>query len=221
MKELVIFGVGDASELANYYFNNDSDYKVVAFTVDEAYMPDSGDFCGLPVVPYEELLASHPPALFEIFVALGYSNVNENRRQLFQSAKDKGYRLASYLSSHATILNDNAIGENCFILEDNTIQPFVTIGDNVTLWSGNHIGHHTTIANHCFLASHIVVSGRVTIKEGCFVGVNATFRDHITIGEKCVIGAGALLLGDVEAEGVYVGAKTERARIPSSKLRKI
>ena len=136
-------------------------------------------------------------------------------------ARSMGYRLASYVSSRATVLNEGRIGDNCFIFEDNTIQPFVTIGDNVVLWSGNHIGHHSTIKDHCFIASHVVVSGGVEIDEQCFIGVNATLRDHIKIGARCVIGAGTLLLADAEPEGVYIGIATERANIQSTNLRKI
>jgi acetyltransferase-like isoleucine patch superfamily enzyme len=51
--------------------------------------------------------------------------------------------------------------------------------------------------------------------------VNATLRDHINVGERCVIGAGALLLADAEPEGVYLGAATERSKVPSTRLRKI
>jgi acetyltransferase-like isoleucine patch superfamily enzyme len=125
------------------------------------------------------------------------------------------------VSPRATVLNDGRIGDNCFILEDNTIQPFVTIGSNVTMWSGNHIGHHSIIKDHSFIASHVVVSGGVEIGEECFIGVNATLRDHIKVGDKCVIGAGALLLSDAEPEGVYIGAATERSKVPSTKLRRI
>ena len=71
------------------------------------------------------------------------------------------------------------------------------------------------------MASHVVVSGGVEIGEQCFIGVNSTLRDHIKIGYRCVIGAGALLLADAESEGVYVGAASERAKIPSTRLRKI
>ena len=123
------------------------------------------------------------------------------------------------LAPVAPCSTSSKIGENCFILEDNTIQPFVSIGNNVTLWSGNHIGHHSTIHDHCFIASHVVISGGVEIDESCFIGVNATLRDHIKVGAKCVIGAGALLLADTEPEGVYMGQATERAKVPSTRLR--
>ena len=37
MKPLVIFGVGQIAEVANYLFSEDSDYDVSAFAVDENY----------------------------------------------------------------------------------------------------------------------------------------------------------------------------------------
>lgn len=219
-KPVIIFGAGEIAQLAHFYFTTDTEHEVIAFTVDAAYIGDP-EFCGLPVVPFEDVARLYPPQTHAMFVAVSYARLNALRRDKYLAAKGLGYEITSYISSRATVLNDGRIGENVFLLEDNTIQPFVTIGDNVTLWSGNHIGHHSRIGDHCFLASHIVVSGGVTIEEQCFIGVNVTLRDHITIGARCVVGAGALLLEDAAAEGVYIGVATERSRVPSTRLRKI
>lgn len=219
-KPLVIFGSGDIAELAHYYFSTDSDYEVVAFTVDASYIKEPR-FRNLPVVAFEDVTQHYPPESHSFFIALSYSKLNAVRKEKFLTAKERGYKLVSYISSKATVLNDGLIGENCFIFEDNTIQPFVRIGDNVTVWSGNHIGHHSVIHDHTFIASHVVVSGGVEIGEQCFVGVNATLRDHIKIGDRCVIGAGALLLADAAPEGVYIGTATERSKVPSTRLRGI
>lgn len=219
-KPLVIFGSGDIAQLAHYYFSTDSNYEVGAFTVDANYIKES-EFCGLPVVAFEDAAKNYPPDSYDFFVALSYSKLNAVRKEKFLAAKEMGYKLVSFISSRATVLNEGRIGENCFIFEDNTIQPFVTIGNNVTLWSGNHIGHHSVIHDHTFIASHVVISGGVEIGEQCFVGVNATLRDHIKIGDRCVVGAGALVLADADPEGVYIGAATERSRAPSTRLRGI
>ena len=216
-KKLVIFGAGDIAELAYFYFKTDSAYEVVAFSVESNYLKESF-FCNLPVVAFEKITSHYPPDQHDLFVAFSYSKLNTVRKEKYYDAKEKGYQLASYISSYATILNDQNIGDNCFILEDNTIQPFVKIGNNVTLWSGNHIGHHSTIYDHCFIASHVVVSGGVEIKEQCFIGVNATLRNHITVGEKCVIGAGTLLLASSEPEGLYIGKATHRENFRSTKI---
>ena len=219
-KPLVIFGSGDIAQLAHYYFGTESDYGVVAFTIDASYIK-APSYCGLPVVAFEDIVEAYPPEHNDFFVALSYSKLNAIRKEKFLAAKEKGYKLVSFISSRATVLNEGKIGENCFIFEDNTIQPFVTIGNNVTLWSGNHIGHHSEIHDHSFIASHVVVSGGVSIGEQCFIGVNATLRDGINIGNRCVIGAGSLILEDAAPDGVYIGSKTERSTFPSSKLGKL
>ncbi len=219
-RKLVIFGLGDSAQLADFYFTHDSDYEVVALTVDKAFATETEKF-GRPVVAFEDLAEKYPPAEHAFFAAVGYTQLNRVRREKYEAAKAQGYSIASYLSSKATVWPGFELNENCFILEDNTIQPFARVGKNTTLWSGNHIGHHSVIGEHCFLASHIVVSGGVEIGEHCFIGVNAALRDRIKIGARCVIGAGSLLTADAEAEGVYSAPAAERSKVPSSRLRRI
>jgi len=219
-KKLVIFGTNELAELSHYYFNNDSNYDVIAFCLDQQFIADS-KFLGLPVVPFEDILELYPPNKYSLFISLSYSKLNKLRKDKYLTAKYLGYNLPSYISSRASLLTQNPVGENCFILEDNTIQPFVKVGNNVTLWSGNHIGHHSLIKDHTFISSHVVISGGVEIGEQCFIGVNATLRDHIKVGARSVIGAGTLILNDVDPEGVYIGKSTERSRVPSTRLKGI
>lgn len=216
--DIVIFGTGDIAELARFYFDHDSPHTVVGFTVDRDYVKED-TFRGLPVVPFDEVETRFPPDDYKMFVALSYSKVNGVRTEKVEAARAKSYDLASYVSSRATVFPGFEPGDNCFILEDNTIQPFARVGNNVTLWSGNHIGHHSTICDNVFIASHVVVSGGVTVGERTFIGVNATLRDHITVGREVVIGAGALLLEDAPDRAVYPATGTEKARVPSNRLR--
>jgi sugar O-acyltransferase (sialic acid O-acetyltransferase NeuD family) len=215
---IVIFGAGEIAQLAHFYFTHDSAYEVAAFTVDAAYVP-APQLCGLPVVPFETVAKDYPPDRFGFFAALSYAKLNALRADKLQAARKLGYRAVSYLSSRATVFPGFALADNCFILEDNTIQPFATIGENVTLWSGNHIGHHSVIEDNVFVASHVVVSGGVRIGQGSFVGVNVTLRDHITIGRQCVLGAGALVLEDQPDFSVVAPRGSERAKVPSTRLR--
>lgn len=217
MKKLVIFGIGEQAEMAYYYFKNDSVYEVVAFTVDKEYI-DKQILFELPIIEFESIEDIYSKEDYELFIAIGYNKVNKLRTEKYLACKEKGYKIASYISSKASIFSDK-IGENVFILEDNTIQPYVTIGNNVTLWSGNHIGHHSTIRANCFITSHVVISGGVEVGENTFIGVNATLRDHINIGKSNVIGAGALILSDTEDNKVYMATATEVSRVPSNRLR--
>lgn len=219
-KKIVIFGIGDIAKLAHYYFVHDSDFEVVAFTADPEFI-ECQEYLGLPVVPFNAVSKQYPPDQYAMFIAISYQKINKVRAEKYDAAKTLGYSLVSYISSKATILNDYDIGDNCFILEDNTIQPFVKIGNNVTLWSGNHIGHDAVIKDHCFIASHVVVSGFVVIEPYCFLGVNATLRNNITIAQGCVIGAGALILKDTDEFGVYVTSPATLHQLRSDQLKRL
>jgi sugar O-acyltransferase (sialic acid O-acetyltransferase NeuD family) len=208
MSDVVLFGTGDFAQVARIYLESDSEHRVVAYTVDERYIAE-GSIDGVPVVPFEGLEASHPPDAHAMFVAVGFSRVNRARAEVYDRCKERGYELISYVNSNATVSGRLEHGDNCFVFEENVIQPFVTLGNDVILWSGNHIGHHARIGDHTFVASHAVVSGGVTIGERCFVGVNATFRDGITVAPDCVIGAGALIMKDTVEGGVYSVRGTE------------
>ena len=59
-KPLIIFGAGDIAQLAHFYFCTDSNYEVVAFTIDAAYLTAT-EFSGLPIVPFEELPSRYLP----------------------------------------------------------------------------------------------------------------------------------------------------------------
>jgi sugar O-acyltransferase (sialic acid O-acetyltransferase NeuD family) len=133
------------------------------------------------------------------------------RAAVYSDAKGKGYELVSYVSSKCTYYGET-IGDNCFIFEDNTIQPFVRVGNDVVMWSGNHIGHHSTIGNHCFISSHVVISGNCRIGDYCFIGVNATLRDSISIGNSCIIGAGSLLMKSTKDNELYISERTRPAK---------
>ncbi len=208
-KPVVIFGAGDFARLAAHYLSVDSPHEVVAFAVDEQYIPEGGELRGLPVVAAETLTETHPPDAYAMFVAIGFSRVNRARAEVYDACKARGYELISYVNSRAIQWGEIEVGENTFIFEANVIQPFVTIGNDVVLWSGNHIGHDTTIGDHVFVASHAVISGNCTIGDECFIGVNATFRDGVTVAPRCVIGAGAVIMRDTQEGDVYAVRGTE------------
>ena len=208
MAQVVIFGAGDIGRLACVYLTRDSEHEVVAFAVDAGFRRVD-QLLGLPVLEFEDACRRFPPDTHEMFVALSYGHMNRDRAGKYHTIKQRGYRLVSYVSSRCTFLSDEPVGDNCFILEDNTIQPFVKIGSNVTLWSGNHIGHDSVIGDHCFLTSHVVVSGNVRVGAYSFIGVNATLRNSITLAPATLVGAGAVIMKDTIEKGVYLPQRAE------------
>ena len=203
-KKLIIVGDGEFAEIAYEYFTHDSEYELKAFSVEKDYLKKNELF-GLPVVPFEDIETLYNPNEFEIFVAITFTQLNRVRSRLYREVKKKGFKVASYVSSHAFVWHNVKIGENCFIFENNVLQYNVEVGNNVVMWSGNHVGHRAKIGNNCFVTSHVVISGYCEIAENCFLGVNSTLSDFLNIGKDCIIGAGANIVRDTEEGKVYVG----------------
>ncbi len=213
MAKVVIFGVMDTAELAHFYLTHDSEHDVAAFTVSRDYL-ENAEFHGLPVVAFEDVETVYPPEEYHFFAPMTGRGMNKNRERIYLEAKAKGYSFISYVSSKATTFG-NEIGENCFILEDNTIQPFTTIGNNVVLWSGNHIGHHGQIKDHVFFTSHVVMSGHCIIEPYCFFGVNSTIRDFLHIATGTLVGMASAIYKDTDEWGLYIGNPAKKLPKPS------
>ena len=211
-QKILIFGTKDTAQLAKFYIENDakysSTYEVAAFVVDAEYK-DCEIFEGLPVIEFENVQEIYPIQEYLFFAPMTGIKMNTVRENVFNKIKQKGYKFFSYISSKATNFS-NSIGENCFILEDNTLQPFVNIGNNVVMWSGNHIGHHSTIKDNVFFTSHIVLSGHCEVGENSWFGVNATIRDYTIIKPKTLIAMGSLLTKNTEENGFYMGSPAKK-----------
>jgi sugar O-acyltransferase (sialic acid O-acetyltransferase NeuD family) len=201
---LVIVGVGETAAIAYEYFTHDSPRTVTAFSADPDFFQGK-TFCGLPVVPLNQLAARYDPHEHDAFVAVSSTRLNRLRTRLFHEVKAAGFSCASYVSSRAFVWHTATIGENAFVFENNVLQHGVRVGDNVVLWSGNHIGHQTAIGDNCFVSSHVVISGFCEIGESSFLGVNSCLVDGAKVGHDVVVGAGAVVIGDLEPRGVYVG----------------
>jgi sugar O-acyltransferase (sialic acid O-acetyltransferase NeuD family) len=218
MARVVIFGVQDFASLAHFYLKHDSGHEVIAFSVHRDYMPAETVFEGLPVVPFETVEEVYPPQSCSFFAPLSHRKMNRLREGVYREIKAKEYSCISYISSRATVFMPELIGENCFVLEDNTVQPFASIANNVVLWSGNHIGHHSKVGDHVLFTSHVVLSGHCVVEPYCFFGVNATIRDGLHIAEGSLIAMAAALTQNTEAWGVYQGNPATKSKVPSHKL---
>ena len=217
MEKVVIFGTSAGAKLSHFSLAHDSPYEVVAFTVDRSYIKEE-NFCGLPVVPFEEIQSIYPPGDYKMLVALLASRVNKTRAEKYHQAKSKGYELISYISSKAITWPGLVVGDNCFIGEGTICRPFLEIGNNVMIMAGAFLGHDSVIKDHCFIASRAVLLGAVTLEPYCFLGANSTILDGVTIARECVVGAGAVIHENTQEKGVYRANPPTLLPLPSDKL---
>lgn len=216
-KKLVIVGDSSFAEIAYEYFTYDSNFVVAGFAVERSHRTRETLF-DLPVVDLESVEKIFPPEEHMAFVALTYKMLNRIRGRLFFTMKDKGYSLATYVSSRAFVWRNVKLGENAFIFEGNVIQPFSSIEDNVILWSGNHIGHHSVVRKNCFISSHVVISGYCEIGENSFLGVNSTIANNIILGKDSWIGPGVTISKNTKSREVYATTALKPSNATSFRL---
>jgi sugar O-acyltransferase (sialic acid O-acetyltransferase NeuD family) len=217
MARVVVFGSGQGADTAFRYLSRDSPHEICAFTVDAAFVRERS-FHGRPVVDYESVVEQFPPDAYEMFVPLGFQQMNGLRAAKYLDAKAKGYRFISYVNMRHYSLEGVSVGENCFILDHQIFNLDVSIGDNVTIWSGNHIGDRTTIGNHVWISSHVTLSGDVQVGDRCFLGVNASVSNRVTLAPRTFVGANVLISQDTTEGGVYIAPAPKTVPMASEKF---
>jgi sugar O-acyltransferase (sialic acid O-acetyltransferase NeuD family) len=220
MSKVVVFGAGRGASVAHRFLTHDSQHEVVAFAVDAAFLSGS-EYRGLPVVPFEEVERHYPPDDFQLFILLGYNQMNGLRAAKYEAAKAKGYTLASYIASNIFRVEPIRAGENCFILDNQSISLDVTIGHNVVMWSSNHVGDMTVIRDHAWLTSGVTIAASAEIGERAFVGIGATISNGVKIGREAFVGAGLHLSTDVADGAVHLAGHPEPLAVPSSAFMRV
>ena len=215
LRKVVIFGISDFASQVSFYLKNDSDFEIVAYTVNAEYNKTE-TFLDLPVVDFEDVQEKYPPTEYALFIAIGYHKLNKTRETKFNEAKAKGYQLISYICSRNSYWNDLKVGENCFISEGNIFMQNVKIGDNVIIAIGNKIGHDSIIEKNCFITSNVMIGGFCTIKKNTFIGLSAVIKDKITIGEHNILGAGSILLKNTKNGSSFLTKSTPLTPDPTN-----
>lgn len=209
MNDLIIVGAGKTAELAYEYLKRH--YYIKCFA-DDLF---EGTKFGKEVISIDSI-----PLASKVFVAIGVSKLNTTRQKIYEILLTRGMEFVSYIDSRATVRSTAKIGKNCFVMEENVIQDYVTIGDNNILWSGNHIGHHTNIGDHNFISSHVVISGNCKIGNNNFFGVNSCIGDEVSVGNYNWFSPLTSSVGDIGDEKLLVLPKEARPVVAKSSTKR-
>jgi UDP-N-acetylbacillosamine N-acetyltransferase len=202
-RSIVIYGAGPLAKLMQYYFEEDSSTKVVAFSVDPAYQSERM-FCRRPVVPFDQLTTEYPPSEVGLFVAIGYRNMR-NRILMFNRACALGYELVNYVSSRAITYSDLSIGKNNALMANVHVEPFTLIGHNNLFFSDTLIAHNVTIGNGNVLAARVLIGGNSKVQNSCFFGNGTILINEVAIADETHTFPGTVIVQDTKACTKYLG----------------
>lgn len=216
MAKVIIFGCEKTADIAHYYLSNDSEHEVVAFCVNKEYMPKEKFLRSLPIIEFEEVEKLYPKQDYSFFAPFNPGKMNTIREAIYNSIKQKGYKMITFISSKASI-NNAKIGDNCFIMESNILMPFCSIGNNVFMWANNTIGHHSEIKDHVTLTTNVVINGDCKIGDNCYFGANSSIKNKLELAKGTLVGLGAVISRNTKEWGVYLGNPAKKMGGPISK----
>lgn len=219
MKPLVIFGIGKISDVIQFFMREESAMNVKAFTVHEKYILQDS-FNGLPVVPFESLEENYPPEKYDVFVAIGYQDMNNLRKQIMGELKEIGYDLASYVHPNSGAPKDLVYGENCFVMNNVNIHPRVILGNGVFVWSGAMIGHHSTIGDFSWVTSSANIGGNVSVGSNCFLALNSNVSHGVSIGNEVFLGSNVLITQNLDNEAAVIAENHKPIKFTSKQFLK-
>lgn len=206
MKNLIIFGVNDFGRLLKYYIDIDDERKVEAFTVDREYV-DREEFCGKPVIPFDELTERYSVSDYEILIAIGNSKMNQIREAVFKKCKDAKYTIATYIHSSCSIHSQD-MGEGNILLENCLVYPYSQIGKGNLLWDHVLISHDCVVGDFNTFSSYADLCGYVKIGNNGYFGKHCILNDYMEIADYTLVGAAAYAKKNTKPYDVVVPARS-------------
>ena len=206
-KKTIIFGTTHFAKMLYYYISEDGQ-GVSAFTVDGRYITKDLDF-PCEVIPFEQLSEVYPPYECEVLPVVGYFDMNDRRKQIFQKIRQAGFKIGSYIHPTACIAKNSKYGDGLIALEQAVIQPFVNLGDGNVLWSNANISHNSEIGNFNWFAPNASLAGDVVVGNNCFFGNNCSVKNGITVGDYTLVGAGSYVRKSTSAHQVIKASKSD------------
>lgn len=205
-KKIIMIGNGNYSDTLRYYIETITDWKLVAYA-DEFVEGKDSQHKELPFINLSLIPDVFPEDEYEVILGVGYHNMNENRKRIYEKMKAMGYKMPNLIHPTA-ILNNTKMGDANIIMSNCVFEPNAVMGSNIIMWDAVLIGHNTCIGNHSHFAAVSMIAGNCKVGENCFLGNHATIKDGGILADYTLVGAGAYVSKNTKPYDVVVPARS-------------
>jgi len=162
---------------------------------------------------WDEILFAddHPPASFpypvlsgsdvaweeDCFIGIGNSEIREKL--------SKGRKLVTLIHPDAVVGDRVRIGSGSVVMAGAVVNPDAVIGDGVIINTCASVDHDCVVNDYAHISVGTHLCGTVHIGLHTWVGAGVTVKNNVNICGGCMIGAGAVVVKDINMEGIYVG----------------
>lgn len=215
--DIVIVGNSDFAKMMGKYIREDERYNLLAYTVSGKYIAED-DNDGIPVIAIENLKEFYNPNNVKLLLAIGYSQVAQIKKSLFEQLVEMGYSFMNYIHPRAIVDSSLISGSGNIILEGVIIGKDIFIGNGNLFFQGAVISHNNKIGDYNTFASNAVMAGYSQICNNNFIGLGACIRNNITIGSYVFLGGATYIDIDLPDESVALPPKSQITKGRGSKF---
>ena len=212
MEEIIVFGNGNISKILSTYLKKK--FNIIAYASKKKFIK-SKKFNNRPIYSLEELKKKFSPKKYKIITAIGYLEMNNVRKKIFENLKSEGYNFVNYIDNSVQVPNDVIVRENNILLDNVSINPGSKIGNGNIIWSNSVISHNVRLNHFNWVSSGTVISGDTSIGNCNFFGSNSIISNNSFIANSIFIGAGALVTGKVRNESTIINSTSKKIEIKS------
>ena len=92
MDKIIIFGIGQTSEIVSSYIEESEQFEIIGYTIDsESELKEKKSFRNKDVYDFSNIEEIFNPNEYKMFIAIGYSDLNKLRKLKY--VPEKGYHL--------------------------------------------------------------------------------------------------------------------------------
>jgi sugar O-acyltransferase (sialic acid O-acetyltransferase NeuD family) len=138
----------------------------------------------------------------DCLVAFGDS---EKRLRHVRALADAGRRLVSVTAASAVVSRYAVVEQACFIGEFAYVGPLAEIGVATIVNTGAIVEHDCVIGSGCHVSVGVKMAGGCRLGDRVTIWPGATLRRGVSIVADVYVGAGAVVCGNLDTPGTYVG----------------
>ena len=206
MKEFVIIGLGDFSDIVYYTISKRMKRKVACFVLDDEYYNADKRADSIPVLPMSEFIERNSPESYTVALGFVGGNMFDDREKTYKKLSALGYTFENVTDTELDECCE--IGEGNIILRNAVLGYNTRIGNGNIIWQGSVMPHHNIVGCFNNIAPTVSLSGFAAIGDHCYIGNNAIIKNRVIIADYTLVGAGAYVTKNTESNQVIVPCRS-------------
>lgn len=211
MEKIILIGGGGHCKVIIDTLFLEKSYEIVGIVDIKKRVGE--EVSGIPIIGTDKELNDYfKKGIKSCFIAIGSVGNSHLRTNLFDTAKQIGFKFPNIIHPRSIISRFSEMGEGNYVAAGAIINVGVNIGNNCIINTGVIIDHDCKIADSVHIAPGTVISGAVEIDKYSFIGTGSSILQCLKIGKNTVIGAGSVVVRDIGDNIVAYGNPCKKIR---------